>query len=238
MISRYFSGMLVTGLVLSFCGCASTVTSNTARTAKEQMLLSNAVDKSLDKVSFSPLYDLNVFLDDKYLDCVDKQYVMGSVRHRALRSGARLVDKAEDADIVMELRSGGVGTDTTDSFLGIPEITLPGMLTVPEVRLLERKSQYGYAKLGLVLYDAKTKSILGDGGVSLAQSDDNNTFVMGIGPFRNGSLKSDVGRAQSAVPGMSRRALPSTVAFAALAPPATAADVPSFQFASESETKP
>ena len=212
-MSNKLSLLCIATAAVYLSGCASTVTSNTARTAKEQMLLSNAVDQSLAKVDFTPLYSQNVFLEEKYLECVDKPYIIGSVRHRVMRAGGLIVDKAEDADIVMEVRSGGVGTDTSEAYLGTPEIALPGMLTVPEIRVAERKSQYGYAKLGLVLYDAKTKKILGDGGVALAQSNDSNSFIMGVGPFQNGSLKRDVSRARSTTPGMSRRELPTNVAF-------------------------
>jgi hypothetical protein len=186
-------------------GCASTLTSNTARTAREQMLLSNAVDRSLNKVDFTPLYGQKVYVEEKYLECVDKPYVVGSVRHRALRAGALLTDKADEAQVVMELRSGGVGTDTTESYLGTTEIALPGLLTIPEIRFAERKTQFGYAKLGLVIYDAETKQVLGDGGVALARSDDSNWYVAGIGPFQKGSLKRDVGRASTHPESMSRR---------------------------------
>ena len=194
-------------------GCTSTMTSNTSRTAKEQMLVSDAIERSLSKVDFSPLSGQQVFVDEKYLECVDKPFVLGAIRHQTLRFGARLVDSADAADVVMELRSGGVGTDTSEAFLGTPEIALPGMLTVPEIRLAERKTQFGYAKLGMVLYDAETRDVLGDGGVSLAQSDDNNWFVFGIGPFQNGSLKENVKSAQRGVPGMHHRRVPTIVAF-------------------------
>lgn len=230
---QMISCVLSAALMLFSLGCASTKTSNTARTAKEQMLLSNAVDQSLEKVDFTPLYDQKVFLQEKYLECVDKPYVVGSVRHRVLRAGGYVVDKPEDADIVMEVRSGGVGTDTNESFLGTPEIALPGMLTIPEIRLAERKSQFGYAKIGLVLFDADSKKILGDGGVAMAESNDSNSFVMGIGPFQNGTLKSDVRSARESTPGMRRRALPTTVAFG------TRSDInpdTSVQFASDSKT--
>ena len=194
-------------------GCTSTMTSNTARTAKEQMLLSDAVERSLTKVDFTPLAGQQVFIEEKYLECVDKPFVVGTIRHQAMRSGARLVDTADTADVVMELRSGGVGTDTSEAFLGTPEIALPGMLTVPEIRLAERKTQFGYAKLGMVLYDAKTREVLGDGGLSLAQSDDNNWFLLGVGPFQNGSLKENVNNAQRGSPGMHSRRVPTLVAF-------------------------
>jgi hypothetical protein len=177
------------------------------------MLLSNAVDQSLDKVDFTPLYGQNVFIEEKYLDCTDKAYVMGSVRHRVLRAGGTIAPAADSADVIMEVRSGGVGTDTTDSYIGVPEITLPGMLTLPEVRLSQRKTQYGYSKLGMVLYDAKTKSVLGDGGMSMAQSDDSNWYVLGVGPWQKGTLKSDVATAQRIPHGMKTNRLPTQVAF-------------------------
>jgi hypothetical protein len=48
-----------------------------------------------------------------------------------MRSGGRLAVEAKAADVIMELRSGGVGTDTSEAFLGTPEIALPGILTIP-----------------------------------------------------------------------------------------------------------
>jgi hypothetical protein len=217
-----------------FTGCASTVTSNTARTAKEQMLLSDAVEKSLSKVDFSPLRNQQVFVDEKYLECVDKPFVVGSVRHQVMRHGGRVVDAADAADVVMELRSGAVGTDTTESYLGTPEIALPGMLTIPEIRLTERKAQYGYAKLGMVLYDAKTRQVLGDGGMAMAESDDNNWYVFGVGPIQNGTLKENVKQARSGTPGMHRRRTPTMVAFQQrpIADESSAVDV---QFASSAK---
>jgi hypothetical protein len=184
--------IVVLGAAVMTAGCTTTSTSNTARTAKEQMLLSNAVDQSLDKVDFAPLSGQKVFVDEKYLECVDKSYVMGSVRHRVMRAGGTLAGTADDADVIMEVRSGGVGTDSTEMYVGVPPLPLGVGMQTPEIRLSERKSQYGYSKLGLVVYDAKTKAVLGDGGMSMAQSDDNNWFVLGMGPWQDGALKNDV----------------------------------------------
>ncbi len=200
-------------LTLLITGCTTTSTSNTARTAKEQLLLSNAVDQSLDKVDFTPLHGQTVFIEEKYLECVDKTYVLGSVRHRALKAGGIIAPAADAADVVMELRSGGVGTDTSDAYVGIPEITLPGMLTLPEVRLTQRKSQYGYSKLGMVLYDAKSKSVLGNGGVSMAQADDSNWYAFGVNVWQEGSLQKDVEIAKRIPHGMHMNRLPTQVAF-------------------------
>ncbi|MBI1346167.1 hypothetical protein GC163_07740 [bacterium] len=197
----------------SLLGCTSARSSNTARTAREQLLLSNAVDQSLSKVDFSAFQGTNIYIEDKYLDCVDKGYIIGSLRHRAMVSGARVAAKAEEADVVLELRSGAVGTDTADSYLGIPEVVLPGMLTLPEVRLITRNNQSAVAKLGIVAYDAKTKQLLGHGGVSSSQSKDNNWYVLGIGPYQNGQLKDEIQKTTIRQPGMANQPLPSYVAF-------------------------
>ena len=205
--------LLAIGLMAATTGCTHTSTSNTARTAKEQMLLSNAVDQSLDKVDFTPLYGQMVFVDDKYLECVDKSYVVGSLRHRVMQAGGALAATADNAEVIMEVRSGGVGTDSTEMYVGFPSLPLPAGMQTPEIRLSERKSQYGYSKLGLVLYDAKTKNVLGAGGMSMAQSDDNTWFVMGMGPFQDGSLKNDVASARRIPHGMKMNRMPTQVAF-------------------------
>ena len=194
-------------------GCSSTKQSNTARTAREQMLISNAVDQSLSKIDFASLNGQKVFLEEKYLDCTDKGYIVGSVRHRAMYNGAHLVTKAEEADIVVELRSGGVGTDLADSYVGIPAIVLPGMLTLPEVKLITHTNQSAMAKIGLVAYDAKTQEVLGSGGVTSALSDDSNWYVMGMGPYQNGTLKQDMNRSLSPDPRQKSQGLPNYVAF-------------------------
>ena len=227
-------------MVMASCGCTSMKTTNTARSSTEQMLVSNAVDQSLDKVDFRPFEGHSVFLDEKYIDCVDKAYVVGSIRHRLLRVGCKLVDKVEDAQIVMEPRSGSVGTTNSETYLGIPEITLPGMLTLPEVRLATRSQQVGVAKIGIAAYDAKTRTTLGDGGTSLAKSDDTNVSVFGIGPFQSGTIRREVTRSTSGDAAIYQPLLPVQVAFQTPEPqplPETpAAAAPKIQFTSAEST--
>src|SRR6476660_4840215 len=104
--SRTFC-ILVAGLACLLGGCTSTKQSNTARTATEQLLISNAVDQSLNKVDFTPLAGSCVFVEEKYLDCVDKGYILGSIRHKLMQAHATIAGKAEEANAIMEVRSGG-----------------------------------------------------------------------------------------------------------------------------------
>ena len=227
IVLRPWFGLLIAA---ALCGCTTTTSSNTARTGKEQLLISNSVDQSLQKMDFSAFQGHTVFLNEKFLDCVDKGYIVGSLRHRMMRQGVHLAGKAEDADVIVEIRSGGVGTDTSDSYLGVPEVVLPGLITLPEVRLVTRSSQQGTVKLGLIAYDAKTMQVLGDGGVSLAQSDDNNWYFMGIGPYQSGSLRSELGGDTSLLPGQYYSDLPRQVVFAA---PTNAGDPDAIRLTSE-----
>jgi hypothetical protein len=193
-------------------GCTSTKQSNTARTATEQLLISNAVDQSLNKVDFSPLAGSAVFVEEKYVDCVDKGYIIGSIRHKLLQAGATLAAKAEEAEAIMEIRSGGVGTDVSSSYLGVPGFTAPGMIGIPDIKIVTHDSQKAVAKIGIAVYSVKSKHELGEGGVSMAQADDTNTYFMGFGPRQSGTLRYEVGRSTGVQPGQRIREIPNQVA--------------------------
>jgi hypothetical protein len=200
-------------LAAGLAGCTTATTSDTKRTAMEQLLISNAVDQSLDKVNFTPFANQRVFLDDKYLDCTDKPYVVSSIRHRLYHSGAFIVDAPTKADIVVEPRAGAIGTDTVNQFVGVPEIAVPGVpLGIPEIQLIKRRSQTATAKIGLVAYTPEDGRNVGQGGLSLARSGDDNWFVFGVGPWQNGSVRTEVARElKSSSPGA--KPIPTQVAF-------------------------
>lgn len=180
--------------MLVFAGCNATRTTDTTRTGMEQLLISNAIDQSLDRIDFSSVAGRAVFVDEKYLDSVDKKYIIGSLRQRAFRSGARLVDKPDDADIVLELSSGAIGTDRSEGFIGVPAFNLPGPfpVTMPEIKLASQSTQYGTAKISIVAYDPKSKQALSPGGLVRARSNNSNWSVFGIGPISTGSVREEI----------------------------------------------
>jgi hypothetical protein len=145
--------LLIVALLLIVPGCSTMKRSDTARTAREQLLISGAIDQSLAKSDFSGFRGSRVFVEDKYLEGVDKGYLVASIRHRLMLHGASIAAKPEEADVVIEMRSGGIGTDNADSYVGIPEIVLPGMMTLPEVRFWQRTRQSAIAKIGMVAYE-------------------------------------------------------------------------------------
>ncbi|GEM_PF-293017 len=181
-------------LVGIFMGCSTTRLTDTSRTGLEQILLSRAVDESLDQLDFSQFAGHAVCVDDRFLECVDKKYVVAAVRRRLLLSGARLVDKPEQADFIIEVSAGALGTDRSEGFIGIPAINVPGPFPVqtPEVRILSQNTQYGMAKLSLVCYDAKQQQFLGDATVVRWRTHNTNWYVLGLGPITYGSIRDEL----------------------------------------------
>ena len=187
-----------------FSGCASMKESDTSRTGLEQLLISSAVDESLNKVDFRPVSGAKVFLKADYLEAVDKNYVLMSIRSRLLNNDCMLVDKVDDADVCLEVASGGIGTDRTDLVVGSPEIPLGLMGSVPKISIYERKRAMGTAKLCIIATDTKSKLPVINTGYTLARSDHQHWTMMGAGPVLSGSvanqLERHTGRSESFVP--------------------------------------
>ncbi|MEM9413690.1 MAG: DUF6655 family protein, partial [Planctomycetota bacterium] len=189
--TKILACLILISLVLS--GCTTTRTSDTARTGMEHLLISNAIDQTLDKTALPPVEDRKVFIEEKYMDAVDKGYIVAKMRQRLLNSGAKLVDKKEDSEITIELCSGGVGTDNVSSFIGTPGLSVPGLpVELPEVRVYEKSSQFGTAKIGVVAYATGSGQLIYDAGTPLARADESRWSVLGIGPFQNGSVRDEV----------------------------------------------
>lgn len=184
----------VVALLLVAPGCISIKESDTARTGVEQLLISSAVDHALNKVDLSALKGAKVYVEPKYLDCVDKNYILVALNQRLLSTGSMLVEKAEDADAVVQVGSGGVGTDRQELFAGIPEIPLPppSPIMIPKLAVFARTKANGTAKLVVIAYDAKTKQPVVNPGTLMARSDHKSWKVLGGGPVITGSVPAEI----------------------------------------------
>jgi hypothetical protein len=175
-------------------GCATMKESDTSRTGVEQLLISTAIDRSLDKVDLKPLRGAQVFVEEKYLDCTDKNYVIVSLHQRVMRAGCTLVDKPDAADVILEVASGAVGTDRDELFVGIPAIPLamPSPVSIPKISVYDRAKAMGTAKLRILAIDAKTRKPLVDSGAQLARADYRHWNLLGAGPIVSGRVPDDL----------------------------------------------
>lgn len=205
--------ILLSFCLLSFCqltGCGSTK----QNTATEQLLMSNAIDATVSKLDFSVLTDKKVFLDTTYINkppmvaapapppmSIDANYIVSSIRQQMFAAGVHLVDAKEDADIIAEPRVGALGLDGHDVTYGIPAssalssassaVTGTSLIpAIPELSMARKEDRLGAAKVAVFAYDRKTRQPIWQSGVAQSNSDSKATWVLGIGPFQRGSIRS------------------------------------------------
>jgi hypothetical protein len=142
-------------------GCLQTRMSEPPRTAVEQLLLSTAADRSLQRIHWQMFQEKKVFVDTNYFESYDKAYVLGTVRDLLSQHGALLATNATSADIIIEPRSGALSTDSSSSLVGMPSMPIPipfaGTFKSPEMYLWKTEKAFSTAKIALFAYDQKSR---------------------------------------------------------------------------------
>ncbi|WP_302120163.1 DUF6655 family protein [Allorhodopirellula heiligendammensis] len=185
-------------------GCGTTK----EQLATQQLLLSDAVDRSVSTIDFRPLSGQKVFLDASYLKSVkgdlfvNADYVTSSLRQQIMAAGCLLQETDKEADIIIEARIGTLGADDHRVTYGIPEnnalgsaATLvpgaPQVPQIPELALARRDSRESAAKIAAFAYDRETRHAVWQSGISQSRSTARDTWVMGVGPFQAGSIRKE-----------------------------------------------
>lgn len=186
---------LVLRAVLLFAtGCGTTRLTDTQRTATEQLLVSNAIDQAVGEFDFSPLSGKSVFFDPQYLDgTVDRGYLVSSIRNQLLASGCLLQEDRSKATYVVEVRSGGIGTDRHAILVGVPQMNVPAFVPgqpsqIPEIPFAKKTDQEAVAKVVVFAYNRSSGQIIWQSGVAQAKSTSKDTWLFGAGPFQRGTI--------------------------------------------------
>ena len=183
------------GVLLIFAaGCGTTRMTDTSRTATEQLLVSDAIDRAVSDLDFRALAGRTVCLDSTHLNSVtDHAYLVSSLRQHMLAAGCLLKNKREEADYIVEARAGAVGTDRNELMVGVPAVNLPTTVpglpsSIPEMPLIKRTEQRAVAKVAVFAYNAKTGRPVWQSGVMPIESKMKDTWVAGAGPFQKGHI--------------------------------------------------
>ena len=81
--------------------------SDTARTATEQMLMSSAIDKAVNEINLQPLAGREIFLDtDRLTGFADQNYLVGTLRQAMISNGVLLKTDRASAKYIVEARAG------------------------------------------------------------------------------------------------------------------------------------
>ena len=157
--------LLVLPFILAACG--ETRYSNPPRTATEQFIISTAAEHAVQEFTLTPLDERRIFIDDARVlsdakQRQDYQYMIGTLRQALLEAGARLAPAPDDADIIIEPRSGGLSIDSYEFFVGIPgDVLGPALsgagggniqLNQKDLALVRNVRQWGFGGLSLLAY--------------------------------------------------------------------------------------
>lgn len=143
-------------------GCADPRITNTGRNAVEQLLLTNAVDRSVSKLDFRMLAGEKIRIDYSNLaPQTEKNYVQAILEARVAAAGAIIALKADEAKYVLRPVCATLATEDSKIMFGTPQlpVPIPDMslsLVIPELPLFKRINRYGHCKLAVEILEAKT----------------------------------------------------------------------------------
>jgi hypothetical protein len=191
------------GLLLVGQGCATIRVTDPPRSATELFLLSGAASEAISQLSADALRDRLVWMETEYLSdaretSTELSFLVGEMRAKLLQSGVRLVDKRDQAEIVLEVRSGGVGVDRLEFLLGVPAAYFPGFslttgpggvpITTPELAIVKTTRQNGFASVAYVAYVAKTGELIASSGPFIGRTKREDFWFFGTGPRTVGDI--------------------------------------------------
>ena len=154
-------------------------------------------------MSADTLRDRSVYIDTTYLTTAwqtapELSFMIGQFRTKLLEGGARLASKREEAQIILEVRSGGVGIDRLEFLLGIPSLGLSALaqgaagagsaLITPELAILKSTRQYSFASVAFVAYWADTGELLTSSGPFIGKRFREDWWIFGTGPRTVGDI--------------------------------------------------
>ena len=201
MTTRSLIATLALLALLTATGCGTTKQNE----ATNQLLTSDAVDRSVAMIDFSPLEGQTVYFDVKYLQdykgigFVNSNYVISSLRQQLFAAGCLLQEKPEDADYIVEGRIGTLGNDEHNIVYGIPAnnglnaaaIAVPNsppLPAIPEISFARKDDQLAAAKIAAFAYHRDTNTVVWQSGLSVARSTAKDTWILGAGPFERGTI--------------------------------------------------
>ena len=198
--------VLLAWLLLGAGGCATVRVTDSPRTADEEFLLTVAASRAVGQLSLDPLRGRTVFVVTEYDFATSQPYnetfftnqvlspsfadafMVAELRARLLKVGARLATARDNADVILEVRTGALAINRTDFLLGIPSLAVAGTsastlnnlaLATPNLALYQSIRQDGYGSVAIVGYWRNTGDILVNSGPFVGYTHRYDTLIFG-----------------------------------------------------------
>jgi hypothetical protein len=193
-----------------FCGaggCATIRITDSPRTADQEFLLTEAATRAVAQLSLDALRGRSVFLVSEYAFATsrpfdesfltnqvlapqfERAFLVGELRARLLKVGARLANTRNDADVILELRTGALAINRIDFLLGIPALAVAGTnsntlnslaVATPDLSIFKNTKQDGYGSIAIVAYWRNTGDVLVNSGPFTSHSFRYDYFLFGV----------------------------------------------------------
>lgn len=210
-------GSLCGIILLTLTGCATVRVTDPPRTATEQFLISGSITDAVASLSMDGLRDQLVFLETSYLtgdpppssggknQIIDRtrpnqdlSFLLGELRARMLKEGVRLTESREQASVIVEARTGGVGIDRYEFLLGLPSVAVSGAigaggggdipLVTPELAILKSTRQLAFSSVAFVAYRNNGGELISQSGPFVGKRLRADYWILGTGPNTVGDI--------------------------------------------------
>lgn len=184
ILTRVWAGFMVAVMVPLVGGCALTQeVTRTPRSATEQLLLTQAVERSLTDVTV-PLSEgaavrvevsglqtdrVNMHLskEDTDIGVIDSSswdlaYVRDAVSARLGELGYLIKNAMDETDFLVRVKVESMGTNQGKTFFGMPEVQsviIP--FALPQLTLYQKLAQLAHARLHLDFYESRSGRFVG-----------------------------------------------------------------------------
>lgn len=151
-------------LSLMLSGCATMRDTYPARSATEQLMISEAAEDAAGKLTIHIPNNRKCFLDTTNFEGVDAKYAVSAIRQKLMEQGIALMETRNDADTIIEIRAGALSIDSKGKSLVIPAVPLGqiiGNIPIPlSYNQWSKKLDEGVAKISAFAYDKKSGRLI------------------------------------------------------------------------------
>jgi hypothetical protein len=172
-------------------GCAFSSRVVTPRTAWEQILATEAIDRAAQQLEWPDLTERRVYVRVAPPDdALDENYLRGRLEVIAAQRGALVVRERGAADLELACLVGAMGIDTSGRFMGI-EGSAGGFVpfTIPELMLYRRTLREGFAKAEIALVEVETGGLVHRSGPVEGTARRTHTTVFFVFHFSDGDVE-------------------------------------------------
>jgi hypothetical protein len=211
VVARLFGCVGVAWLICFAGGCATIRVTDSPQTADQQFLLTEAATKAVAQLSMDPLrgrsvwvlteyafsttqpYDQAFFTNEIRSPSFEVAFTIGELRARLLQAGARLAPSREQAEVILEVRTGALAINRVDFLLGLSAFSLLpgsnnsssssatalGVSTSSNLALFQSIKQNGFASVAIVAYWRNTGELLAISGPFIGRTSRNDNLLFG-----------------------------------------------------------